>query len=141
MAASARELKVWQDSVVLGGDVIRAARRVTRRETKAFTDALMLSASSVAVAIADAHARASAAEERECYVKAKRSLVALDTQLAIARNGGILPSSVHAHLTARVAALSQRVSNHLNFAERHGTAIVRAAPADAISVELETLAP
>jgi len=43
----------------------------------------------------------------------------LETQLAIARVSGIIPSSVHAQLSARVASLSQRVSNQLNHIERH----------------------
>jgi hypothetical protein len=38
--------------------------------------------------------------------------------LAIARVSGIIPSSVHAQLGARVASLSQRVTNHMNHIER-----------------------
>jgi hypothetical protein len=51
-------------------------------------------------------------------MRARRSLVAVETQLAIARVSGIIPSSVHAQLAARVASLSQRVSNHVNQVER-----------------------
>lgn len=118
MSGTARQSKAWQEAIGLAGDVIRVVRRVTRRETKAFTDALMLSASSVASAIAEASTRPTAAEERECYIRARRSLVAVETQLAIARVSGIISSSVHAQLSARVASLSQRVSNHLNHVER-----------------------
>src|SRR6478672_12753408 len=119
MTGAARETKVWQEAIGLAGDVIRVVRRATRRETKAFTDALMLSSSAVASAIAEAPTRPTASEERECYARAKRSLVAVETQLAIARVSGIIPSSVHAQLGARLASLSQRVSNHLNHVERH----------------------
>jgi four helix bundle protein len=119
MAGTTRETKVWQEAIGLAGDVIRVVRRATRRETKAFTDAMMLSSSAAACAIAEAPTRPNAAEERECYARAKRSLVTVETQLAIARVSGIIPSSVHAQLSARVASLSQRVSNQLNHIERH----------------------
>ena len=119
MAGTARETKVWQEAIGLAGDVIRVVRRVTRRETKAFTDALMLSSSAVASAIAEAPTRPTPSEERECYARARRALVTVETQLAIARVSGIIPSSVHAQLAARVASLSQRVSNQLNHVERH----------------------
>ena len=123
MAAPSRDTKVWQEAIGLAGDVIRVVRGATRRETKAFTDALMLSSSAVASAIAEAPTRPTAAEERECYARARRSLVAVETQLAIARVSGIIPSSVHAQLGARVASLSQRVSNQLNHVERHPVAV------------------
>ena len=119
MAGSTRETKVWQEAIGLAGDVIRVVRRATRRETKAFTDALMLSASAAASAIAEAPTRPTPAEERECYGRARRSLVTVETQLAIARVSGIIPSSVHAQLNARVASLAQRVSNQMNHIERH----------------------
>jgi four helix bundle protein len=99
-------------------------RQATRRETKAFTDALMLSATAVASAIAEAPTRPTAPEERECYARARRSLVTVETQLAIARVSGIIPSSVHAQLASRVASLSQRVSNHLNHVDREPIAAV-----------------
>src|SRR5215471_1662261 len=51
MPGAARETKVWQEAIGLAGDVIRVVRRATRRETKAFTDALMLSATAVASAV------------------------------------------------------------------------------------------
>ena len=118
MPGAARETKVWQEAIGLAGDVIRVVRRVTRRETKAFTDALMLSAAAVASAVAEAPTRASASDERDCYVRARRALVAVETQLAIARVSGIIPSSVHAQLAARVASLTQRVTNQMNHIDR-----------------------
>lgn len=119
MAGTPRETKVWQEAIGLAGDVIRVVRRATRRETKAFTDALMLSASAAASAIAEAPTRPTASEERECYARARRSLIAVETQLAIARVSAIIPASVHAQLAARVASLTQRVSNQMNHIERH----------------------
>jgi len=118
MPGAGRETKLWQEAIGLAGDVIRVVRRATRRETKAFTDALMLSAAAVASAVAEAPTRASPSDERDCYVRARRALVAVDSQLAIARVSGIIPSSVHAQLAARVASLSQRVTNQMNHIDR-----------------------
>lgn len=132
MAGTPRDTKVWQEAIGLAGDIIRVVRGATRRETKAFTDALMLSASAVASAIAEAPTRPTPAEERECYARARRSLVAVDTQLAIARNSGIIPASVHAQLAPRVAALSQRVSNHFNNADRQVAAPAARSPSAAL---------
>jgi hypothetical protein len=42
----------------------------------------------------------------------------VETQLAIARVSGIIPSSVHAQLAARVASLTQRVTNQMNHIDR-----------------------
>jgi len=129
MAGATRETKVWQEAIGLAGDVIRVVRRATRRETKAFTDALMLSATAVASAVAEAPTRANPSDERECYVRARRSLVMVETQLAIARVSGIIPSSVHAQLAARVASLSQRVTNQMNHVDRQVDASPTASPA------------
>lgn len=139
MAAPTRDTKVWQEAVGLAGDIIRVVRRVTRRETKAFTDAMMLSSSAVASAIAEAPTRPTASEERECYVRARRSLVSVETQLAIARVSGIIPSSVHAQLAARVASLSQRISNHVNHVERHPlVAVAERSPATSLPLLADT---
>jgi four helix bundle protein len=136
MAGTTRETKVWQEAVGLAGDVVRVVRRATRRETKAFTDAMMLSAAAVATAIAEAPTRPTSAEERECYARARRSLVAVETQLAIARVSGIIPSTVHAQLAARVASLTQRVSNQMNHVERHN----EKSPASSLPLLLEAAA-
>jgi four helix bundle protein len=119
MAGTPRDTKVWQEAVGLAADIIRVVRRTTRRETKAFTDALMLTSSAAASAIAEAPTRPTPAEERECYARARRALVTVETQLAIARVSGIIPTSVHAQLASRVASLSQRVSSSLNHVEHH----------------------
>jgi len=138
MAAPTRDTKVWQEAIGLAGDVIRVVRGATRRETKAFTDALMLSSSAVASAIAEAPTRPTLSEERECYARARRSLVTVETQLAIARVSGIIPASVHAQLGSRVAALSQRVSNHLNHVERQTVAVAERSPVASLPLLTDT---
>src|SRR4051812_12778999 len=42
MAASIRDLKVWQEAVALAAEIVRSARQGARRETKVVTDQLML---------------------------------------------------------------------------------------------------
>ena len=44
MAANIRDLKVWQEAVALGAEVVRCAKQGARRETKVVTDQLMLCA-------------------------------------------------------------------------------------------------
>ena len=44
MSSGVRELRVWQESVSLAGDVIRAIRRNVRRETKSVSDHVMATA-------------------------------------------------------------------------------------------------
>ena len=120
MAGAPRETKVWQEAIGLAGDVIRVVRRATRRETKAFTDALMLSAAAVASAVAEAPTRPvpRTSASATCARAVRWSTV--ETQLAIARVSGIIPSSVHAQLASRVASLSQRVTNHMNHDRSRG---------------------
>src|SRR4051812_35548010 len=48
MAANIRDLKVWQEAVALGAEIVRCARQAARRETKVVTDQLMLTALSAA---------------------------------------------------------------------------------------------
>src|SRR3954471_2742669 len=85
MTAAMRDLKVWQEAVALAAEVVRAARQNARRETKVVSDQLMLTALTAASTIADGYARYTAPEQRQLYRAAKRDLLKLETQLAIAR--------------------------------------------------------
>jgi four helix bundle protein len=114
----AKDLKVWQEAVALGADVIRAVRQTSRRETKAFTDQLLTSAGAPAAYIAEAHALASVADQRACYLRAKHALADIETRLAIARHAELLSPTTLAQLTTRVAAVSQLLGGYLAFIER-----------------------
>ena len=94
MAASIRDLKVWQEAVALAAEIVRSARQGARRETKVVTDQLMLTALAAASAIADGYGRYTAPEQRQLYRTAKRELLRLETQLAIARQADLLPVQV-----------------------------------------------
>jgi four helix bundle protein len=118
MAAGVRDLKVWQEAVALGGDVLRATKQVASREIKAYADALIRAANDPAVAIAEAHVRHDAAEERASYIRAKRALAELETLLTIGRHAGVIPSALHTQLSTRIAAVSQRLTSYLVLVDR-----------------------
>src|SRR3982074_2291806 len=67
MSSGVRDLRVWQESVALAGDVIRAVRQRVRRETKSVSDAPMSSALAVATHVAEGYGRTTPADQRESY--------------------------------------------------------------------------
>jgi four helix bundle protein len=121
MAAGIRDLKVWQEAVALGAEIVRAARANARRETKVVTDQLMLTALAAAGAIADGYGRYTASEQRQLYRAAKRELLRLETQLAIARHADLLSVQVHADLANRVQSVSRLLGGYLVYLERQLT--------------------
>src|SRR5258708_23011800 len=96
MSGGLKDLKVWQEAVSLAADVIRALRHSNRREIKAVSETIMLTGMSMATHIAEGYGHYTAPEQRELYGAARRDLLRLETQLAIARDCDLL--SV-AHLT------------------------------------------
>ena len=122
MASGVKDLKVWQEAVALGGDVVRAARQATRRETRSFTDPLMQSAVAVACSIAHGYASYAAAEQRTAYQDARRALLDLETRLTIARHAGILQAPTIAQLTGRLTAVSRLLSGYVAYIDRQAAA-------------------
>jgi four helix bundle protein len=121
MAASLRDLKVWQESVALAGDLTRALRSATRRETKALTDRMMLTAVAIAEQVADGHSRYTSAEQREVYRGAKRDLLLVETQIAIARHADLIPSVAQATVMERIQLLHRLLAGYLVYLERQIT--------------------
>jgi four helix bundle protein len=117
MAASIRDLKVWQEAVALAGEVVRMARHGARRETKVVSDQLMLTALA-ACTIADGYGRYTAPEQRQLYRAAKRELLRLETQLAIARHADLISSQTHAELSNRIQAVARLLGGFLVYLER-----------------------
>ena len=66
MSTGVRELRVWQESVALAGDVIRALKQNIRRETKSVSDAIMSTAVAVGTHVADAVIGACAGNDGTC---------------------------------------------------------------------------
>ena len=118
MAASIRDLKVWQEAVALAAEIVRAARQGARRETKVVTDQLMLTALAAAGTIADGYGRYTPPEQRQIYRAAKRELLKLDTQLAVARQADLISATTYADASARVQAVLKLLGGYLIYLER-----------------------
>src|SRR3569623_1966403 len=121
MAASIRDLKVWQEAVALASDVVRAARQGARRETKVVTDQLMVTALSAASMIADGYGRYTAPEQRQLYRSARRELLRLETQLAIARQAELISALSFADLSGRAQTVTRLLGGYLVYLERQLT--------------------
>ena len=121
MSSGVRELKVWQESVSLAGDVIRAMRTNMRRETKCFADTVMATAVAVGANIADGYGRYSPAEQRECYLAARRALLRLETELAIARHADLVPAGAFTELTTRSEKVSRLLGGYVVYLDRQLT--------------------
>jgi len=122
MSSGVRDLKVWQEAVALAGEVVRAARQATRRETRSFTDPLMQSAVAVACSIAHGYASFAAAEQRLAYQDARRALLDLETRLIIARHAGVLQAPTLVQLSGRLAVVSRLLSGYVAYIDRQAAA-------------------
>ena len=118
MSSGVRELRVWQESVALAGDVIRAARSGIRRETKSVSDSLMITALSVGTHVADGYARHTVGEQRDSYMAAKRALLRLETELAVAKHAELIPAGAFADLAARSNQVAKMLTGYIIYLER-----------------------
>jgi len=118
MSSGLRELRVWQEAVSLGGDVIRAVRPAIKRETKVVSDATMLTAIAIGSHIADGFARPTLIEQRESYLCAKRALLRLETELAIARQVELVPAGAFTELCARTGQVTKLLTGYLIYIDR-----------------------
>jgi four helix bundle protein len=121
MSSGLRELRVWQEAVALAGDVIRSARPTIRRETKVLSDSLMVTAISVSAHIADGFARPAPAEQRESYLAAKRALLRLESELAVARHADLLAAGSYGDLTSRSGQVARLLTGYLVYLDRQLT--------------------
>ena len=113
-----RELRVWQEAVSLAGDVVRAARQGMKRETRPISDAAMLTSLAVATHIADGYARLTPPEQRDSYRSAKRALLRLETELAVARHADLLPTGAFSDLTARSSLVAKLLTGYVAYLDR-----------------------
>ena len=118
MSSGVKDLKLWQEAVALGGDVLRLARNVARRETKAYSDELIRSSLAVGMAIADGYGHYETLEQRTAYRSARRHLALLETQLAVGRQGGVIPAGALAALTPRQVSVARLLSGYLAYVKR-----------------------
>ena len=118
MSTGVRELRVWQESVALAGDVIRALRQSIRRETKSVSDTIMSTALAVGTHIAEGYGRHTPQEQRESYSAAKCALLRLETELAIARHADLLPAGAFTELTARSGTVARLLGGYVVYLDR-----------------------
>jgi four helix bundle protein len=127
MAGSIRDLKVWQEAVALAAETVKAGRHAARRETMVVTDQLMLSALGAATMIADGYGRYTAPEQRQLYRTAKRELLRLETQLAVARQADLISVNIHTDLSSRIQGVLRLLGGYLVYLERQLAAETAAA--------------
>ncbi|MEP7002280.1 MAG: four helix bundle protein, partial [bacterium] len=113
-----RELRVWQESVSLAGDVIRALRQSIRRETKSVSDAVMATAIAVGTHIAEGYGRHTIHEQRASYIAAKCALLRLETELAIARHADLIPAGSFTELAARASQVARLLAGYIVYLDR-----------------------
>ncbi len=113
-----KDLRVWQESVALGAEVIRALRQTNRRETKAVAEHAMLTAVVAAEHIAEGYGRYAAGEQRQLYRAARRDLLRLESTLAVARQADLLSATQHAELAARIQSVGRLLTGFLVYLDR-----------------------
>ena len=118
MAAAIRDLKLWQEAVALAAEVIRALRVTNRREVKAVVELVMTTAVGVATYVTDGYGRYDATEQQQLYTAAKRELLRLETQLAIARRADLLGAAADADLTSRAQSVARLLVGYLAYLDR-----------------------
>jgi len=118
MGLGLRDLRVWQESVALGADVVRSLRQATRRETRVVTEHAMITALAVAESVAEGYGRYAPGEQRVLYREAKRHLLRLETSLAIARQAELLSATHHAQLSSRVQTVNRLLGGFLVYLDR-----------------------
>ena len=121
MSSGLRDLRVWQEAVALAADVVRAVRPSIRRETKVISDVLMTTALSVASHIADGFARPSPSEQRESYLAAKRALLRLESEMAVARQAELVAAGTFGDFAARGGQVARLLTGYLVYLDRQIT--------------------
>ena len=149
MTTGVKDLKLWQEAVSLGGDVLRLVRTTSRRETRAYSDELIRSALAVGISIAEGYGQYDTLEQRRAYRSARRDLGTLETQLAIGRQGGVIPAGALTPISTRQASVGRLLSGYLAYVERQvdaerlseGAKVIRPSPSAFVSVLRPSPAP
>src|SRR5688572_15640583 len=118
MGLGLKDLRVWQEAVALAAEVIRSLRATNRREIKSITEHTMLTAMTMAEHIAEGYGRYAPAEQRQLYRAAKRDLLKLETDLAVARQSDLVSVTHHAQLVARMQTVNRLLSGFLVYLDR-----------------------
>jgi four helix bundle protein len=82
---------------------------------------VMITALSVAEHIAEGYGRYAPGEQRQLYRAAKRDLLRLETDLAIAKQADLLSATQHAELNSRLQTVNRLLSGFLVYLDRQAT--------------------
>ena len=118
MGLGLKDLRVWQESVALAAEVIRALRATNRREIKAITEHTMLTALTMAEHVAEGYGRYAPGEQRQLYRAAKRDVLRLETAIAVARQVELISATHHAELSSRIQGVNRLLSGFLVYLDR-----------------------
>lgn len=118
MGLGLRDLRVWQESVALATEVIRALKATNRREIKAIAEHTMLTAVVMAEQVAEGYGRYAPGEQRLLYRAAKGHLLRLETSLAIARQAELVSATQHAQLQSKMQTVNRLLSGFLVYLDR-----------------------
>lgn len=118
MSSGVRELRVWQESVSLAGEVIRAVRANVKRESQIVSEAVMITALAVGDHIAEGYGKHSLGEQREAYLAAKSALLRLETELAIAKHADLIPAGAFTEIIARSALVARLLAGYIVYLDR-----------------------
>lgn len=113
-----RDLKLWQEAVTLAADALRALRHAGRRESRAVLDRMALTATAIPEAIADGYSHAEALDQQRLFESARRNVSMFETQLAVARQAGVLPADTVVQLLSRLNAVGRLLAGYLTYVER-----------------------
>jgi four helix bundle protein len=131
-----KELKLWQEAVALGADVVRTAKGWPR-EHRAFGESAIERAAVVACAVAAGYATALTDVQLAEYRAAERALGDLDTRLAIARHAGLLSAAAAAQLASRSVSVARLLTGYVGYVERQVAASAIATAPTRAHAELE----
>ncbi|MDE3053829.1 MAG: four helix bundle protein [Gemmatimonadota bacterium] len=118
MAGTLKDLKVWQEAVGLAADVVRALRHANRREVEVVAEAAMLTALALAEHVAEGYGRYTGVEQRQLYRAARRDLLRLETQLAVARQADLLSPAHLVELSHRAQLVGRLLGGYLVYLDR-----------------------
>lgn len=121
MGLGLRDLRVWQEAVALSAEVVRALKQTNRPQIKGLVEHVMLTSLATAEHIAEGYGRYAPGEQRQLYRAAKRDLLRLETDLAVARQADLLSVTTHAELNSRMQTVNRLLSGFLVYLDRQAT--------------------
>jgi four helix bundle protein len=121
MGLGLRDLRVWQEAVALSAEVIRALKQTNRPQIKGLVEHVMITSLTTVEHIAEGYGRYAPGEQRQLYRAAKRDLLRLETDLAVAKQAELLSVTTHAELNARMQTVNRLLSGFLVYLDRQTT--------------------